>query len=181
MCVLLSPLEEENGIWFENVYLYPKSLEQPKYQQLEKVLQAIGCMGYLSCGENKAVLPPIAALPSSIFAFDGIAYEKHNCIQEYLSMGRDAKVECMYVSQTHSYILKQLLHDNTNMLVLFHIDDKNFRHFSIVFGPYDGKTSMDFWRSLRTVPYIMGGINRDSISSSSTVENELQHIEIQAK
>jgi len=34
-------LVHENGIEFENVYIYSKTLEQPKYVMLEKILSAV--------------------------------------------------------------------------------------------------------------------------------------------
>ncbi|KYN29961.1 hypothetical protein ALC57_00577 [Trachymyrmex cornetzi] len=36
--VLISLLESPNGVRFENVYVYSKSLQQPKYQYLENFL-----------------------------------------------------------------------------------------------------------------------------------------------
>ncbi|KAJ8878596.1 hypothetical protein PR048_019177 [Dryococelus australis] len=97
-CVLLSLLEEETGLRFENVYLYSRSLQQPKYRRLARVLQAVEGTGYFPCGDNEAIVPPSEALRNSIFVFNGIACEKQTCIQEYFSMGRHANVECVRTS-----------------------------------------------------------------------------------
>ncbi|KAJ8876347.1 hypothetical protein PR048_020792 [Dryococelus australis] len=60
----------------ENVYLYSKLLQQPKYQQLALILQAVEHISYFPCCDNEAIVPPSAALQNSIFAFDYIACEK---------------------------------------------------------------------------------------------------------
>ncbi|KAJ8887695.1 hypothetical protein PR048_013913 [Dryococelus australis] len=83
--VLLRLLEEGNGLRFKNVYLYSKSLQQPKYQRLARVLQALDGVGYFPCSDNEAVVPPSEALQNSIFVFDDIVCEKLTCIQEYLA------------------------------------------------------------------------------------------------
>ncbi|KAJ8869584.1 hypothetical protein PR048_028576 [Dryococelus australis] len=98
--------------WFENVYVYSKSLQSPKYQRLV---------------DNEAVVPPSEALSNSIFVFDDIACEKQTCIQEYLCMGRHMHVDCMYFGQTYSRITIQMLYDNANMFVLFRMDDPNLQ------------------------------------------------------
>ena len=43
--VLLNMLIHENGLRFENLYIYSKSLHQPKYQYLLKVLKTIPDIG----------------------------------------------------------------------------------------------------------------------------------------
>lgn len=45
--ILISLLESPHGLRFENVYVYSKSLQQPKYQYLEKLLTPIDEIGFL--------------------------------------------------------------------------------------------------------------------------------------
>ena len=44
--VLISLLESPNGVHFENVYVYSKSLQQPKYRYLENLFTSIDEIGY---------------------------------------------------------------------------------------------------------------------------------------
>jgi len=60
--------------------------------------------------------------------FDDISCEKHNNIKDYFAMGRHNNIDSFYLGQTYSAIPKQLLRDNTNLLILFKQDDLNLRH-----------------------------------------------------
>jgi len=53
---MLSLIESPNGLKFENVYIFSKSLYQPKYQYLEKLIKPIKGMGSFS--HNEGVLDP---------------------------------------------------------------------------------------------------------------------------
>ena len=126
--VMLSLLESPHGVRFENVYVYSKSLHQPKYLYLEKLLGSIDEIGYFTFSDNCAVVPPSEALPNSIFVFDDIACDKQNAIREYFAMGRHSKVDCFYLCQTYAKIPKHLIRDNANLLILFKQDGTNLKH-----------------------------------------------------
>ena len=125
---MLSLLESPHGVRFENVYVYSKSLHQPKYLYLEKLLGPIEDIGYFTFSDNCAVVPPSEALPNSIFVFDDIACDKQNAIREYFAMGRHSKVDCFYLCQTYAKIPKHLIRNNANLLVLFRQDGTNLKH-----------------------------------------------------
>ncbi|XP_011860347.1 PREDICTED: zinc finger BED domain-containing protein 4-like [Vollenhovia emeryi] len=57
--VLISLLESPHGVCFENVYVYSKSLQQPKYQYLEKLLTSIDEIDYFTFSNNSDVIPPM--------------------------------------------------------------------------------------------------------------------------
>lgn len=126
--VMMSLLTDPNGLRFENVYIYSKSLNQPKYQFIERVLERINEIGYYTFAENDDICDADEAKPNSIFIFDDVACDKQNNIREYFSMGRHKKVDCFYLCQTYSKIPKQLVRDNTNLVVLFKQDDLNLQH-----------------------------------------------------
>ena len=88
---------------FENVYVYSKSLFQPKYQYLEELLESINSIEYYAFSNNRDVIPPKEALPNSIFVFDDVACDNQNTIREYFSMGRHTNIDCFYLSQTQKY------------------------------------------------------------------------------
>ncbi|KAJ8889361.1 hypothetical protein PR048_008860 [Dryococelus australis] len=54
--------------------------------------------------------------------------QRSRCAAERKTHGQHAKVDCVYLSQTYSYIPKQLLSDNANVLVLFRMNDMNLRY-----------------------------------------------------
>jgi len=126
--VLLSLLESPHGLRFENLYVYSKSLQQPKYCYLEKLLASIDEIGYFTFSNNSDVIPPGEALPNSIFVFDDVACDKQDTIREYFAMGRHSNVDSFYLCQTYAKIPKHLIRDNANLLILFKQDSTNLKH-----------------------------------------------------
>jgi hypothetical protein len=125
---LLALLFNENGLRFENIYVYSKSLYQPKYTLLEDVLRAVNGVGYFPYSDNDMIMDPELARKNSIFVFDDVACEKQDKIRAYFSMGRHRDIDAAYLCQTYSKIPKQLIRDNCNVIVLFKQDDMNLRH-----------------------------------------------------
>ncbi|KYN06854.1 hypothetical protein ALC62_02238 [Cyphomyrmex costatus] len=125
--VLISLLESPNGVRFENVYVYSKSLQQPKYRYLENLLAPIEEINYFTFSNNSEIIPPSEALPNSIFIFDDVACDKHDAIREYFVMGRHVNVDCFYLCQTYAKIPKHLIRDNANLLILFKQDGTNLK------------------------------------------------------
>lgn len=125
---LLTLLTHDNGLRFENVYIYSKSLIQPKYEFLKKLLEPVRGVGYFPFGENDEVVKPENARPNSIMIFDDVACEKQDNIRAYFCMGRHRDVDSFYLSQTYARIPKHLVRDNANLLVLFRQDEMNLKH-----------------------------------------------------
>lgn len=125
--VMLNLLFSENGLIFENVYVFSKSLVQPKYMLLECVLKSTE-IGYFPYSENEDVPPPNSIKPNSIMVFDDVSCGKQNNIKNYFSMGRHNNIDSFYICQTYSFIPKQLVRDNTNFLMVFKQDFKNLHH-----------------------------------------------------
>lgn len=127
--IMLSLLIDENGLRFKNVYIYSKSLYQPKYQFLQNVLTAVGPqIKYFPYRESEDILDPSQARENSIFIFDDVSSDKQNKIKDYFSMGRHKSVDCFYLCQTYARIPKHLIRDNANFLIVFKQDDLNLRH-----------------------------------------------------
>ena len=126
--VFISLLESPHGVRFENVYVYSKSLQQPKYRYLEELLTPMEDIGYFTFSNNVDVIPPSEALPNSIFVFDDVACDKQDTVREYFAMGRHSNVDCFYLCQTYAKVPKHLIRDNANLLVLFKQDGTNLRH-----------------------------------------------------
>ena len=126
--VLISLIESPYGVRFENMYVYSKSLQQPKYRYLENLLAPIDEIGYFTFSNNSDVIPPSEALPNSVFIFDDVACDKQDTIREYFAMGRHSSVDCFYLCQTYAKIPKHLIRDNANLLILFKQDGTNLKH-----------------------------------------------------
>lgn len=125
---LLALITHPNGVRFENVYVYSKSLNQPKYKLLEELLKPIDGVKYFPFKEHESVIDPEHALPNSIMIFDDIACEKQDNVRAFFCMGRHRSVDCFYLSQTYARIPKHLVRDNVNLLAIFRQDEANMKH-----------------------------------------------------
>lgn len=123
---LLNLICDPNGLKFENIYVFSKSLYQPKYQFLEKVLPEE--IGYFPFDDNTELLCPASLKPYSIVIFDDISGEKHDRIRDYFCMGRHNDIDTFYLGQSYSRIPKVAIRDNCNVLVIFKQDDMNLKH-----------------------------------------------------
>lgn len=132
--VIISLLESGNGLKFKNVYVYSKSLYQPKYIYLKKLLSGMKEIGCYMFSADKEVIPLENVRPNSIFVFDDVICEKQNNIRSFFCMGRHKSVDCFYLSQSYTHIPKHLIRENTNLLVLFKQDDMNLKHIFSDFG-----------------------------------------------
>lgn len=124
--VVFNLLFDPNGLKFKNLYVFSKSLYQPKYTFLAKTMPKE--IGYFAYDESSNVIHPTDAETDSIMIFDDIACEKHDNIRNYFTMGRHKNIDTFYLGQTYSRIPKQLIRDNANFIILFKQDDMNLRH-----------------------------------------------------
>jgi len=126
--VMISLIESPNGLKFKNVYLYSKSLYQPKYQYLKELISPIKGIGFYAFSENAEVLAPAKAKENSVMIFDDVACEKQNNMRAYFCMGRHKNIDSFYLCQTYTRIPKHLIRDNANFLIVFKQDEMNLRH-----------------------------------------------------
>ena len=123
-CLLTDPM----GLRYANLYIVSKSLEQPKYRMLHKILEDIPEIGYFTYDSSEDIIPPENALPNSVIVFDDVACDSQDRMRAYYSMGRHRCVDCFYLTQTYTRVPKHLLRDNCNFIVLFKQDDLNLKH-----------------------------------------------------
>lgn len=121
-------LTDSNGLHFKNVYIFSKSLHQPKYKLLEKILSDVKDVSYFKYNSNDDIIEPQNAKPYSVFIFDDVSSENQSMVQKYFTMGRHNYIDSIYIGQTYSKIPKQLIRDNVNVLVLFKQDETNLKH-----------------------------------------------------
>lgn len=139
--VLISLILNPNGLRFKNIYIYSRSLYQPKYEYLKKILSKIKGVGFYTFSSNDAVISPEKVKPYSIFIFDDVICDKQNNIQSYFCMGRHKDVDCFYLSQSFAHIPKHLIRENANLIVLFKQDQMSLKH---VYNDYSIATDMTF-------------------------------------
>lgn len=126
--VMVSLLTHPNGLRFANIYIYSKSLYQPKYEYLRQVLSPIRGLGFYTFDSRIDIMEPSDARPNSVFIFDDVICEKQDVIRSYFSMGRHKNIDCFYLAQTYSRVPKQLVRDNANFLIIFKQDEMNLHH-----------------------------------------------------
>lgn len=125
----MSLIESENGLKFENIYIYSKTLEQDKYEYLRRILKPLKEIGLYTFSASEKVIPPNAAKKNSIFIFDDVICDKkQENIRNYFCLGRHRNIDCFYLTQTYTRIDKHLIRDNCNFLILFRQDDTNLKH-----------------------------------------------------
>lgn len=126
--VMISLIESPNGLKFRNIYIYSKSLYQPKYQYLKKLITPIKGINLFTFSENEKVISPAKANMHSIMVFDDVICDKQNTIRDYFCMGRHKHIDCFYLCQTYTRIPKHLIRDNANMIIIFKQDEMNIKH-----------------------------------------------------
>lgn len=126
--LMVGLLLHENGLRYINLYIYSKSLYQPKYVFLDKVINIVPKVSLYKYHEKDDVLPTSEAKSNSIIIFDDVACENQNNIRDYFAMGRHKNIDCFYLNQTYTKIPKQLIRDNANLIILFKQDDINLKH-----------------------------------------------------
>lgn len=121
-------LLSKNSLKYENVYVFSKSLAQPKYSFLEKLFAGIPEIGYYAFSNNHDIPTPDQVHDSSVMIFDDIASEKQEVVKQYFSIGRHFNTDSFYLCQSYSQIPKHLVRDNLNLIILFRQDTLNLQN-----------------------------------------------------
>lgn len=125
---ILSLIYDENGLSFSNLYIYSKSLFQPKYQMLGEVLGAIPEIGFFPYSDTDNLISVHDAKSHSLIIFDDIGISKQSKISEFFSHGRHKFLDCIYSAQCYSNVPRQIIRNNCNLLLLFRQDELNLKH-----------------------------------------------------
>lgn len=127
--LLFSLIFDKEGLFFENIYLYSKSLNQPKYQLLRDIVAKIPGMGFYSFTENDEIITPEKTKPNSLMIFDDVpASGSKDEIRSFFCFGRHHQICTFYLCQTYTAIPKHHCRDNANFLILFKQDELNLKH-----------------------------------------------------
>lgn len=140
--LLVSMIESEHGLKFENIYIYSKTLEQEKYKYLGELLSPIEEIGFYTFSSADKVLSPNQTKRNSIIIFDDVICDKNQeNMKKFYCLGRHRNIDCFYLTQTYTRVSKHLIRDNCNFVILFRQDDMNLRH---VYGDMGVACDMKF-------------------------------------
>lgn len=135
--VIISLIEDPNGLRFENLYIYCKSLYQSKYEYLRTLFKPLKDIGYFEADNEENIISPQEVKQNSTIIFDDIVCCNQNVVKDYFCFGRHKNTDCFYLCQTYSSIPKQLIRDNANLIVIFQQDNTNLKHI------YDDHVNVD--------------------------------------
>lgn len=124
---IVNLLLHENGLSYENLYIFCPTLQQNKYKLLDKVFSEIKEIGFHTFTSTDTNIDDLKQLKrNSICIFDDYVLEGQNLARKLFSTGRHYGVLCtIFLSQTYTAVHKQLLRDNCNFLIVFKQDRRN--------------------------------------------------------
>jgi len=125
--VLISLLKSVHSVRFENVYMYSKSLQQPKFRYLANLLGSIGCTNRGNRFSNNSDVIPLSASEFHLYLWwRGMC--KQVAIREYFVIGTTrGRRLLLSLCRTYAKVSKHLICDNANLLFLFKQDDTNLK------------------------------------------------------
>lgn len=126
--LLFTLLTDINGLRFENLHVYSKSLTQPKYVFLRDLMSQVQNVDYFCSSDNSEVVSPEDVKPNSIIIFDDFVCEKQDNVRNFYSRGRHRDCDIIFLTQSYSRVQKLLIRDNCNLIILFKQDDLNLKH-----------------------------------------------------
>lgn len=135
--VLLSLIESANGLKFENIYIYCKTLDQDKYKYLSEILQPIKGVGFYTFASSEKVLDTSQMKKNSLIIFDDVINDSainRGVVRNIFTMGRHRCIDVVYLVQSYTKLSKHLIRDNCNFTILFRQDDTNLKHVYNDFG-----------------------------------------------
>lgn len=119
---------------FEKLYVYSKTLCQPKYQTLQSLFSQIELelnkqISYFHNSQTDLIPPEeLDSTVKNLVVFDDVLLDRQNNIERYFAQGRHSNADVIYCSQSYTRIPKQVIRDNVNLLILFPQDELNLKH-----------------------------------------------------
>lgn len=135
--VLISLIESEHGLKFENLYLYSKTLNQNKYRYLCEMLRSIKEIGCYTFSESQNIVGLNEMKKNSLIVFDDVVNESlinKTIVRNIFTLGRHRGLDVIYIVQSYTKLNKHLIRDNCNFVILFRQDDQNLKHVYMDFG-----------------------------------------------
>src|SRR5438093_6938244 len=120
----------------------------------------------VSAFSDKANVPDPSMLDSkkkNLMIFDDVLLEKQNIIESYYTKGRHNSCQSFYISQSFFGIPKGTVRDNSNLLILFKLNDNDVAHIhrQIASGDMDLSTFRNLCKNVWTEKYKFLVIDKD--------------------
>lgn len=142
--VLISLIENEHGLKFENFYLYSNTLDQDKYKYLCELLRSINEIGCYTFSGSQNAIDPNLLKKNSLIVFDDVVNDREInkvAVRNIFTLGRHRCLDVIYIIQSYTALKKHLIRDNCNFIILFKQDDLNLKH---VFNDFSVNSDMKF-------------------------------------
>lgn len=142
--VLISLIESEHGLKFENLYIYSKTLDQEKYKYLCEMLQSIKEIGCYTFATSENVIDPSQMKKNSLIVFDDVINDRainKTVVRNIFTLGRHRSLDVVYIVQSYTKLNKHFIRNNCNFVILFRQDDLNLKH---VYNDFSVNADMTF-------------------------------------
>ena len=160
---VLSMILSENGLRFSSIYLFSKSLDQPKYRYLNRLFADMKDIP-LHQFTNDSEIPPLEKVPYfSLVIFDDTPNFKAAAIQPFFAFGRHRFIDVVYITQSFGSIQKKFIKDGANLLCLFKQDYNSLQNIHRAYASADMtfKKFLELCRECFKQPYGFLLINLD--------------------
>lgn len=110
--VLISLIESEHGLKFENLYLYSKTLEQNKYKYLCEMLRSIKGIGCYTFLASQSVIESKHMKKNSLVVFDDVINDQginRTVVRNIFTLGRHRSLDVAYIVQSYTKLHKHLI------------------------------------------------------------------------
>lgn len=110
--VLISLIESEHGLKFENLYLYSKTLDQEKYKYLCTMLRAIKEIGCYTFSGSQNAIDPNLMKKNSLIVFDDVVNDREinkTAVRNIFTLGRHRCLDVVYLVQSYTKLDKHLI------------------------------------------------------------------------
>jgi len=126
--LVINLLTQANGLKFENIYVYSKTLFQPKYVLLKEIMKCLPEIQYFAIEHEADLISPKDALANSVMIYDDVLVGCQKNQREFFCMSRHKNIDVFYLTQCYAQVEKHLIRENANLIVLFKMDKTNMRH-----------------------------------------------------
>ena len=148
-------------VGYDKLFVYSKSLEQPKYKLLQKAVKTIEELHGVKIGyfykNDVEMLSPKDLNPNerNLIVLDDCMLDSQNKIGDYFCMGRHSGCQCFYLAQSYYKVPLQTVRNNCNFLIMFNVDDRDLQsiHQSHVGRDISFKEFQEFYDHTMKEPY----------------------------
>lgn len=123
----------ENGIRFSNLVVISPTLDQKKYEILEKILSDVNEICYVKLNSKEEFDNYLSGdgklLPNTVLLIDDmVGADFKGVVKQYFSVGRHKQIDVILIVQSYMAVPKTLTREQANLIFIFRIDGRNLEH-----------------------------------------------------